>query len=162
MRTELLSKYLKSHAISFGEAHDVLKYGRIDACTVEIIVEKIDLLEGKKYDDFLKELYKKAGHFGVKITPDKACLIVSSLDEETIEQYVVKDCRKRQEAIDILEASSKAEFIKIKTPQQIMEIKNNKIGQRFAMKLEKLGLVQIINKKNEEYLKYEYIKLRVL
>lgn len=162
MRTELLNKYLKSHAISFGEAHDVLKYGRIDACTVEIIVEKIDLLEGKKYDDFLKELYKKATHFDIRIMPDKACLIVSGLDEEAIEQYVVKDCRNRQETIEILAASSKAEFIKIKAQQQIMEIKNNKIGQRFAMKLEKLGLVQIINKKNEEYLKYEYIKLRVL
>ena len=162
MRTELLNKYLRSHVISFGEAHDVLKYGHIDARTVEIIVEKIDLLEGKKYDDFLKELYEKATHFDIRIMPDKACQIVSGLDEETIEQYIVNYCAKKQEVVEILKASLKTEFVKINMPQQIMKIKNNKIGQRFVLKLEKLGLVQIINKKNEEYLRYEYIKLRVL
>lgn len=162
MRTDILNDYLSTHVISYGEVDDVLNYGLIDARTVEIVLSRLDELDGDKYDEALKNIYTKAIQFNIELLPAKACLLVGALDEEEIEKYIVLNCKEKQEVVDILKASQKIEFAKINTSQKQIKIKNNSIGVKFALKLEELGLVQIIKKKNDEYLKNEVIKLRVL
>lgn len=162
MQTWLLNGYLRSHDISFGEVDDILKFGKIDRGTVEIIVEKLNVLKGDRYNDVLKKLYEKAIRLGVKIIPQKACLIVSGLDEEAIEDYIVNYCAKKKDVIDVLRASRKTEFSKIILSGQTIKVKNTEIGKKFASKLQKLGLVKLVEKKSDEYLGLEEIELKIL
>ncbi len=162
MKTAILNNYISSHNFTYGELDDILNHGDINDQTIEIVLDKLNSIEGDSFNDAIANLYKKTKEYGIGLSIEHLKFIVKGLSNNEVERIILDRCDDAQEVKEILYSSKKEQFKKIVSKGRIIRIDNTKTGQKFAQKLKGLGLVSIINEKNNKYLESAYIYLKVL
>ena len=162
MKNDILNSYISTHIITYGELDDILNYGQVDERSINLILARINLIEGDYYEKAFVNLYNKTKEFNIELPIEQLSIFSGVIDENEIKTIVLERCGDADEVISVLKNSKSIQLRKITSKNKIIKVENSKISVEFAKKLKNLGIVKILKEKNNEYARSEYILLKVL